>query len=110
MEIFVGKKLKFLSIDFLLVENILVVHLPKEPWVFDAIGLQKFQIGHLECLTNGLCYQLGLHTQHTDSQSVNRLKDSWVFKRLTIQSMSSRLKDKPLYKGNKQTETQGRGD
>lgn len=63
MEVFVGKKLKFLSIDFLLVEDVLVVHLPKESWVFDAIGLQKLQVGHLERLTNGLCYQLGLHTQ-----------------------------------------------
>lgn len=60
MEFLVGEKLEFFSKYFLLGQDILVIHLLDESWIFDAIGFQELHVGHLECLPNGLGYQLGL--------------------------------------------------
>ena len=63
MEILVGEEVELLAVDLLLVENVLVVHLLEETWIFDAIGLEELQVGHLERLTNGLSNKLGLQAK-----------------------------------------------
>lgn len=46
-------------VHLLCVDDVAVFFLAQVLWV-DPIGSEEFLVGHAECLTNGLCYELGL--------------------------------------------------
>lgn len=60
LHLLIGQHVQLLPIDFLLVEYILVVHVLDIWRLFDAVGFKEFDVGNLECLADGLGYQLSL--------------------------------------------------
>lgn len=55
----VGEVDEVVIVHFLCVDDVTVLFLAQVLWV-DAIGTEELLVGHAECLTDGLGYELGL--------------------------------------------------
>jgi len=55
-----GEERQLLAKDLLLVQHLLVVHVLEQVRVVNAVGTKELGVGHLERLTDRLCYQLSL--------------------------------------------------